>query len=333
MEGGCGFGAASSFYARETAAAGGDSGIISYFCSGNQIRNEKDQRHNARLFEEHGRQRAPDGTARGGRLRSPFRQRPHGRQGRSHQHLRVHRRRQTGVGRHDPARGGREKRRQDRAAVRHRLPLGTLCRLPARRTPRSGRVFRRPHMGWHRPGAGSRRRPGPGHRTAPLDAQALCLPENLGGLQLEMRLLRHPAHPRRARFRADGGAGGGGAQTRGRRREGTDRHCAGHDLLRALREAPPGRTAAPPVPHRRYRVDTPPLRLPHGIPRRGDRSHDIRAQDLQIPRHPVPAHLRRTTLGHAPPPHQGRSLCAGRKIAGGDPRPGAAHDAAGRLSR
>ena len=102
--------------------------------------------------------------------------------------------------------------------------------------------FRRPHMGWHRPGAGSRRRPGPGHRTAPLDAQALCLPENLGGLQLEMRLLRHPAHPRRARFRADGGAGGGGAQTRGRRREGTDRHCAGHDLLRArpLREAPPG---------------------------------------------------------------------------------------------
>ena len=113
---------------------------------------------------------------------------------------------------------------------------------PARRTPRSGRVLRRPHMGRHRPGAGSRRRPGPGHRTAPLDAQALCLPENLGGLQLEMRLLRHPAHPRRARFRADGGTGGGGAQTRGRRREGTDRHCAGHDLLRArpLREAPPG---------------------------------------------------------------------------------------------
>lgn len=136
-----------------------------------------------------------------------------------------------------------------------------------------------------------------------------------------MRLLRHPAHPRRARFRADGGTGGGGAQTRGPRREGTDRHRAGHDLLRArpLREAPPGRTAAPPVPHRRHRVDTPPLRLSHGIPRRGDRSHGIRAQDLQIPRHPVPAHLRRTALGHAPPPHQGRSLCAGRKIAGAIP--------------
>ena len=95
-------------------------------------------------------------------------------------------------------------------------------------------------------------------------------------------------------------------------------------LLRArpLREAPPGRTAAPPLPHRRHRVDTPPLRLSHGIPRRGDRSHGIRAQDLQIPRHPVPAHLRRTALGHAPPPHQGRSLCAGRKNCGGDPRPG-----------
>ena len=62
--------------------------------------------------------------------------------------------------------------------------------------------------------------------------EALRLPEDLGGLQLDVRLLRHPAHPRRARFRADGGTGGGGAQTRGRRREGTDRHCAGHDLLR-----------------------------------------------------------------------------------------------------
>ena len=97
--------------------------------------------------------------------------------------------------------------------------IGTLCRLPARRTPRSGRVLRRPHMGRHRPGAGSRRRPGPGHRTAPLDAQALCLPENLGGLQLEMRLLRHPAHPRRARFRA----GGAGCRRNWRRRRANSR--------------------------------------------------------------------------------------------------------------
>ena len=37
-----------------------------------------------------------------------------------------------------------------------------------------------------------------------LQAQTLRLPENLRGLQLEMRLLRHSAHPRRTRLRPDG---------------------------------------------------------------------------------------------------------------------------------
>ena len=124
----------------------------------------KDQRHNARLFEEHGRQRAPDGTARGGRLRSPFRQRPHGRQGRGHQHLRVHRRRQTGVCRHDPARGGREK---NAGKIERLFVIGCLSERYAdslrAELPEVDGFFGAPHMGRHRPGAGSRRRPGPGH--------------------------------------------------------------------------------------------------------------------------------------------------------------------------
>ena len=49
-----------------------------------------------------------------------------------------------------------------------------------------------------------------------------------------------------------------------------------------------------------------PLRLPRCFPRRGDRSDGRGAQDPQIPRHSVPAHLRRPARGHAPPSHQGR---------------------------
>ncbi len=88
---------------------------------------------------------------------SALRQRPHRRQGRRDQHLRIHRRRQAGVDRHDPAGRRGQERRQDRTAVRRRLPLGTLCRraaarncpkwtnssAPARGTASSGRWVRR----------------------------------------------------------------------------------------------------------------------------------------------------------------------------------------------
>ena len=154
------------------------------------------------------------------------------------------------------------------------MPFGTLRRRTAGRDSRGGRILRRPHVGRHRPRPGGLGGPRAGHQTPPDHPEALRLPENLGGLQLEMRLLRHSAHPRRPRLRPDGGAGGGGPQTRRTRSSGADGHRAGHDLLRhrPLRTADAGRAAAPPVPHRRHRVDTPPLRLPRRFPRRGDRS-------------------------------------------------------------
>ena len=77
---------------------------------------------------------------------------------------------------------------------------------PAAGDSRSGRIFRGPHVGRHRAGAGRRRRPGTGHRTPPDDPEALRLPEDRRRLQLEVRLLCHPPHPRRTPFRADGGA-------------------------------------------------------------------------------------------------------------------------------
>ena len=120
------------------------------------------------------------------------------------------------------------------------------------------------------------------------------------------------------------------------RREGTDRHRAGHDLLRASTSTAGGRLAE--LLRRLCRIDGIGwIRLhyayPAGVPRRGDRGDGLGAQDLQVPRHPVPAHLRRTARVDAPPPHQGRGLCEliGR-LRGCDPRPGAAHDAAGGLS-
>ena len=60
-------------------------------------------------------------------------------------------------------------------------------------------------------------------------------------------------------------------------RPGADGHRAGHDLLRhrPLRPADARRAAAPPVPHRRHRVDPAPLRLPRRVPRRGDRGDGL----------------------------------------------------------
>ena len=141
--------------------------------------------------------RAPDGAARRRRVRGPLRQRPHRRQGRGDQHLRIHRRRQAGVDRHDSARRGGQAGRKDRTAVRRGMPLGTLRRRTAGRDSRGGRLFRRTHVGRHRPRTGSLGGPGAGHRTPSDDPEALRLPENFGRLQLEMRLLRHSAHPRR----------------------------------------------------------------------------------------------------------------------------------------
>lgn len=128
------------------------------------------------------------------------------------------------------------------------MPLGTLRRRTAGRDSRGGRLFRRTHVGRHRPCTGSLGGPGAGHRTPSDDPETLRLPENFGRLQLEMRLLRHSAHPRRTRLRPDGGAGGGGPQAGRAGRPGADGHRAGHDLLRhrPLRPADARRAAAPP---------------------------------------------------------------------------------------
>ena len=69
------------------------------------------------------------------------------------------------------------------------------------------------------------------------------------------------------------------------------------------------------VPHRRHRVDTSPLRLPHGFPRRCDRRDGLGAQDMQIPRHTLPAHIRPHAHGDETPPHQGRRLGPHRAVA------------------
>ncbi len=128
------------------------------------------------MLEEHRRQRASDGTARGRRVRGPLRQRPHRRQGRGNQHLRIHRRRQAGVRRDDPAGRGGQAGRKDRTAVRRGMPLGTLRRRTAGRDSRGGRILRRTHVGRHRSCAGGLGGPGAGHRTPPDDPEALCLP-------------------------------------------------------------------------------------------------------------------------------------------------------------
>lgn len=57
------------------------------------------------------------------------------------------------------------------------------------------------------------------------------------------------------------------------------------------------------VPHRRHRMDPAPLRLPRRVPRRGDRGDGLGAENLQVPRHSVPAHFRCTARVDAPPPH------------------------------
>ena len=74
------------------------------------------------------------------------------------------------------------------------------------------------HVGRHRPCTGSDSEdPALATERRLDDPETLRLPENFGRLQLEMRLLRHSAHPRRTRLRPDGGAGGGGPQAgRGR---------------------------------------------------------------------------------------------------------------------
>ena len=182
------------------------------------------------------------------------------------------------------------------------MPLGTLRRRTAGRDSRGGRLFRRTHVGRHRPCTGSLGGPGAGHRTPSDDPETLRLPENFGRLQLEMRLLRHPAHPRWPRLRPDGGAGGGGPQAGRAERPGADGHRAGHDLLRhrPLRPADARRAAAPPVPHRRHRMDPAPLRLPRRVPRRGDRGDGLGAENLQVPRHSVPAHFRCTARVDVP---------------------------------
>ena len=149
-----------------------------------------------------------------------------------------------------------------------------------------------------------------------------------------MRLLRHSPDSGAPRFGADGNPAGRGPEAGRRRCARTDRNRTGHDLLRPgpLRQTTPGRTARSLVPHRRHPLDPAPLRLPHGFPRRGDRSDGPRTQNLQIPRHSLPAYLRRPARGHAPTPYQGPGLRTDRQTEAGHSRPRAAHDPAGRIS-
>ena len=159
------------------------------------------------------------------------------------------------------------------------MSFGAVCRRAAPRTARGGRVLRREGLGGRRAGAGRRVAVGSGHGAAAHDAASLRLPQNRRGVRLEVRLLRHSAHPRAARLGADGAGARRGAAAGRRRRARTDGHRAGHDLLRgrSLRPPPAGGSAHGAVPHRGHRVDPPALRLSDGVPRRRDRGHGARA--------------------------------------------------------
>ncbi len=87
--------------------------------------------------------------------------------------------------------------------LRAELPRSTTTSAPARGTASSGR--------WAPPG--DRRWP----PNVTSDAAPLRLFQDFGGVQLALRLLRHSAHPRTARLRADGELRGGGPQTRRRK--------------------------------------------------------------------------------------------------------------------
>ena len=170
----------------------------------------------------------------------------------------------------------------------------------------------------------------PSHALHPV---ALRLSENSRGLRPHVRLLRHTAHPRPLRLAPHRGARRGGDGTGRERREGADRHSAGHDMLRHRPLRPPcvGRAARTPMPHRQDQAHTPALRLPYRLYRRADRHYGTREEDMPLYRPAVPAHIRFAARGHEAQPHLGRGLRAGRPSQGAHPRHRAAHHAHGRV--
>lgn len=157
---------------------------FSYFCSEQRPTHEtQDQRRHARMRQKQGRLGAPDGPAAARPLRSRARLGFDRRENRRRQYLRIHRRREAGVDRHDPfLRRGQEPGR-NRAPVRDGMPVGTLQGRAAAGDSGSGRLLRRAGYGRRsRRGRRTMARTSRGRADAD-DSPALRLSENLGRLR------------------------------------------------------------------------------------------------------------------------------------------------------